>query len=53
MKKWQSQHKCKVLCRKLGLSDCVIDIKENTENDMITTHGPLRIGFPSPKVESP
>ncbi|KAG6852271.1 hypothetical protein C0991_001402 [Blastosporella zonata] len=55
MKKWQSEHKCKALCRKLGLDTCVVEIKEVIASSEENHCGPLRHGFPSPspKVESP
>ena len=52
---WLKDHKCKTLCKKLGLKDIVIDVDITNNMASRTTGtskgGPLRIGFPSPKKE--
>ncbi|KAG6848070.1 hypothetical protein H0H93_003661 [Arthromyces matolae] len=56
IKKWQSEHKCKSLCRKLNLHKAEVKIREKTDGDIDDSRsGPLRHGFPSPppKIESP
>ncbi|KAF8055541.1 hypothetical protein FPV67DRAFT_1458558 [Lyophyllum atratum] len=55
MREWSEAHKCKTLCRQLGLKGVIVDLQDmGTEvtPPASLTRGPLRIGFPSPKVEN-
>jgi len=48
MKEWQKAHKCKMLCKKLGLKDIVVEIKDMQSAPKTC---PLHHGF-SPKCEN-
>lgn len=51
MREWLKAHKCKDLCRRLGLKDSLVEIKDKEVSAAPSKTGPLRYGFPSPKHE--
>ncbi|KAF5386056.1 hypothetical protein D9615_002422 [Tricholomella constricta] len=54
MQEWSEAHKCKTLCKQLGLKGAVVDLRDiptDVTPQASTSRNPLRIGFPSPKKE--